>query len=169
MADPGTQLAPAAQALAAPHPGRYGPFARWLLHLLFDPVPFPGDAVAPLQKAAREGTLVYVLRSSSLLHLLYFNYAFWKLGLPLARAATGLGYRIFASFARWYLGGPQIKAAQGGEVANVVEAVHRGDAALVFLRAPRTLPSAVTSLPDPFPALVALQARQERPVLLVPL
>ncbi|MGE5047165.1 MAG: 1-acyl-sn-glycerol-3-phosphate acyltransferase [Deltaproteobacteria bacterium] len=169
MGDPGTQLAPAAQSLAAPQPGRYGAFARWLLHKLFDPVPFPGDAILPLQKAAREATLVYVLRSSSLLHLLYFNYTFWKLGLPLARAATGLGYRIFAPFARWYLGGPQIKAPQGGEVANVVEAVHRGDAALVFLRAPRTLPSAVTTLPDPFPALVALQSRQQRPVLLVPL
>ncbi len=154
---------------SAPRPGRYGPFARWLLHAVFDAVPFPEDAIAPLQKAAREATLVYVLRSSSLLHLLYFNYTFWKLGLPLARAATGLGYRIFAPFARWYLGGPQIKAPEGGEVANVVEAVRRGQAALVFLRAPRTLPSAVTTLPDPFPALIALQSRQERPVLLVPL
>ena len=54
-------------------------------------------------------------------------------------------------------------------MANVVEAVRRGQAALVFLRAPRTLPSAVTTLPDPFPALIALQSRQERPVLLVPL
>src|SRR5512140_4012983 len=129
MGDPGTQLVPAAQSLAAPQPGRYGAFARWLLHRLFDPVPFPGDAILPLQTAAREATLVYVLRSSSLLHLLYFNYTFWKLGLPLARAATGLGYRIFAPFARWYLGGPQIKAPQGGEVANGGEAVHRGDAA----------------------------------------
>jgi glycerol-3-phosphate O-acyltransferase len=169
MADPGTQLVPAAQALAAPQRGRYGPFARWLLRTVFDAVPFPADAIAPLQKAAREATLVYVLRSSSLLHLLYFNYTFWKLGLPLARAATGLGYRIFAPFARWYLGGPQIKAPEGGEVANVVEAVRRGEAALVFLRAPRTLPSAVTTLPDPFPALIALQSGQHRPVLLVPL
>src|SRR3954451_19899658 len=169
MADPGTQLAPAAQALAAPRPGRYGPFARWLLHAVFDAVPFPDDAIPPLQKAAREATLVYVLRSSSLLHLLYFNYTFWKLGLPLARAATGLGYRIFAPFARWYLGGPQIRARQGGEVAHVVEAVSRGEAALVFLRAPRTLPSAVTSLPDPFPALIELQRQQQRPMVLVPL
>ena len=150
--------------------GRYGGFARWLLGGLFDPVPFPADAVPALQKLSQQSTLVYVLRSSSLLHLLYFNYTFWKLGLPLARAATGLGYRIFAPFARWYLGGKQVRAPQGGEVANVAEAVRQGDAAMVFLRAPRTLPSAVTTMPDPFPALVELQRQKpERPVALVPL
>ena len=171
MADsaPGTQVVRSGRALGILRPARYGPFARWLLHKLFDVVPFPGDALEPLEKAAQEATPVYVLRSSSLLHLLYFNWTFWKLGLPLARAATGLGYRIFAPFARWYLGGRQIRAPEGGEVANVVEAVRRGEAAMVFLRAPRTLPSAVTTLPDPFPALIELQRAQARPIMLVPL
>src|SRR4029077_12700539 len=100
MADsaPGTQVVRSAQALPARQKGRYGPFARWLLHRLFDAVPFPADAVAPLQKLAQEATLVYVLRSSSLLHLLYFNWTFWKHRLPLARAAPGLGDPIFAPF-----------------------------------------------------------------------
>src|ERR1700746_3979666 len=125
MADsaPGTHLAPAAQALPTRQTGRYGPFARWLLHKLFGAVPFPADAVPPLQKLAQDSTLVYVLRSSSLLHLLYFNWTFWKLGLPLARAATGLGIRIFSPFARWYLGGHSFRTRKGGEVATVVEAV----------------------------------------------
>ena len=153
--------------------GRYGGFARWLLGGLFDPVPFPSDAAPALRELSQRATLVYVLRSSSLLHLLYFNYTFWKLGLPLARAATGLGYRIFAPFARWYLGGRQVRAADRsqGEVANVVEAVRQGEAAMVFLRAPRTLPTAVTAkMPDPFPALVQLQReRPDKPVALVPL
>src|SRR3954469_5319416 len=171
MADsaPGTQLVPAAPALPIRRTGRYGPFARWVMHRLFDPVPFPADAVAPLQKLNQEATLVYVLRASSLLHLLYFNWAFSRLALPLARAATGLGYPILAPFARWYLGGETIRSKEGGEVANVVEAVRRGEAAMVFLRAPRTLPSAVTTLPDPFPALIALQKAQTRPIALVPL
>src|SRR5438477_2661365 len=171
MADsaPGTQLAPTAPTLPARRTGRYGPFARWLFRRLFDAVPFPADAVAPLRKLAQEATLVYVLRSSSLLHLIYFNWTFWKLRLPLARAATGLGYRIFGPFARWYLGGPQIRAPKGGEVGHVVESLRRGEAAMVFLRAPRTLPSAVTTLPDPFPALVELQRTQARPIVLVPL
>jgi glycerol-3-phosphate O-acyltransferase len=171
MADsaPGTQLVPAASALPARRTGHYGPFARWLMHRLFDPVPFPADAVVPLQKLSQEATLVYVMRSSSLLHLLYFNWALSGLGLPLARAATGLGYRIFAPFARWYLGGEPVRAKAGGEIAKVAESVRRGEAAMVFLRAPRTLPSAVTTLPDPFPALVALQLGQTRPIVLVPL
>src|SRR3954468_10177733 len=148
MADsaPGTQLVPAAPALPTPRAGRYGPFARWFLRKLFGAVPFPGDATQPLRKLAQEATLVYVLRSSSLLHLLYFNWAFWKLSLPIARAATGLGYRIFAPFARWYLGGGQVKARGGGPgdraTAQVIEAVQKGESAMVFLRMPRTLPSA---------------------------
>src|SRR5260221_5797269 len=158
-----------APALPARREPRYGPFARWLRGKLFDPVPFPSEQLPRLQQAA-QATPVYVLRSSSLLHLLYFNYTFGKLGLPLARAATGLGYRIFAPFARWYLGGPQIKGADKGEVANVVEAVKQGEAALVFLRQPRTLPSAVSTLADPFPALVELQrAQPDKPIALVPL
>ncbi|HUJ24538.1 MAG TPA: 1-acyl-sn-glycerol-3-phosphate acyltransferase, partial [Myxococcales bacterium] len=159
------------QSLPARHQGRYGGFARWLLGGLFDAVPFPADAVPQLQKLSQQATLVYVLRSSSLLHLLYFNFTFWKLGLPLARAATGLGYRIFAPFARWYLGGRQVRAPDGGEVANVVEAVRQGESAMIFLRAPRTLPTAVTAkMPDPFPALVALQReRPDKPVALIPL
>ena len=165
-----TAVTAATSALSKRKPARYGPFARWLLSAMFDPVPFPEDAVARLQADAQKSTLVYVLRSSSLLHLLYFNFTFSKLGLPLARAATGLGYRIFAPFARWYLGGPQVKAKKGGEIANVAEAVRQGEAALVFLRAPRTLPTAVTTLSDPFPMLVELQrANPERPIALVPL
>src|SRR4051794_8834253 len=148
--------------LPARRPVQYGPIAKFLLHKLFDPVPFPADALPKLQAAANQGTPVYVLRSSSLLHLLYFNWTFWKMGLPLSRAATGLGYRLFAWILRWYLGGPQIKAEQGGEVANVIESVRSGEAAMVFLRAPRTLPSAVTTLPDPFPALVELQRAQAK-------
>src|ERR671936_2279703 len=104
MADsaPGAHAVPSTRALPSRRNGRYGPFARWLLRNLFGPVAFPTDAVAPLQKSAQEATLVYVLRSSSLLHLLFFNWKFFRLRLPLARAATGLGYRIFAPFARWY-------------------------------------------------------------------
>ncbi|TMA28935.1 MAG: glycerol-3-phosphate acyltransferase [Deltaproteobacteria bacterium] len=153
-----------------PRRGGYGRFARWLLHTLFDIVPFPAEAVPQLAELSRKATLVYVLRSSSLLQLLYFNWTFWKLGLPIARAATGLGYRIFSPFARWYLGGPQIRAPSGGEAAHVVEAVRRGESAMVFLRAPRTVASSVVSLADPFPALVELQrAAPERPIALVPL
>src|SRR5207237_7938300 len=120
----------------APAPsGRYGPFARWLLGWFFRPVAFPAEAVEPLRQLAGRATLVYVLRSSSLLHLLFFNFRLSRLGLPIARAATGLGYRIFAPFARWYLGGRQ--------AASVEDAVAQGQSALVFLRQPRTLPSAV--------------------------
>src|SRR4051794_22532803 len=137
---------------------------------MFGPVAFPEESRTLLASAAQQGTVVYVLRSPALINLLYLNWSFWRLGLPLARAATGLGYRIFAPFARWYLGGAQIRATAGGEEAHIAEAVRRGAAAMVFLRAPRTLPSAVSSLADPFPALVELQrAHPENPIVLIPL
>ena len=149
--------------------GSYGPFARFVLNALFHPVTFPQEAVEPLRELSQRATLVYVLRSSALLHLLFFNWTFSRLGLPVARAATGLGYRIFAPFARWYLGGSQVQAEAGATV-QVIEAVRQGEAALVFLRMPRTLPSAVAQIADPFPALVALQReRPDKPIALVPL
>src|SRR3979411_1285477 len=102
MADsaPGTQLAPTVQTLPARRTGRYGPFARWLFRSLFDAVPFPVEAVPQLRKLAQEATLVYVLRSSSLLYLIYFNWTFWKLRLRLARRAPRRGYRVYARLAR---------------------------------------------------------------------
>jgi glycerol-3-phosphate O-acyltransferase len=172
VADPGTSLTlstPRAPARA----GHYGPFARWLLSHMFGSIAFPDEARETIRAASLRGTPVYVLRSSSLLTLVFFNWSFWRLGLPVARAATGLGYRIFAPFARWYLGGEQVRppeAAQDKSAAQVVEAVRQGEAALVFLRMPRTLPSAVTELADPFPALTALQREQpSRPIALVPI
>ncbi len=172
MAEPGTSLtlsAPQAPARA----GHYGPFARGLLSRMFRSITFPEEAREAIRAASSRGTPVYVLRSSSLLHLLFFNWSFWRLGLPIARAATGLGYRIFAPFARWYLGGAQVRppaAAQDRSAAQVIEAVRQGEAALVFLRMPRTLPSAVAVLADPFPGLTALQREQPmRPIQLVPI
>jgi glycerol-3-phosphate O-acyltransferase len=158
----------------------YGPIARRLLGWLFGPVEFPEEAVAPLRELSQRATLVYVLRASALLQLLYFNFRLYGLGLPIARAATGLGYRILSPFARWYLGGAQVKPPSETTLdrptAAVVEAVRQGKAALVFLRLPRTLPSAVAQLADPFPALIALQrsllagtAQPPRPIALVPL
>lgn len=177
MSDP----AGLAAASREPPPGdrpRYGPFARWVLGWLFGPVEFPAEAAGALRELARRATLVYVLRSSALLHLVYLNFRFDQLGLPLARAATGLGYRIFAPFARWYLGGDQVRPPQETPLdratATVVEAARSGESAVVFLRLPRTLPSAVARLADPFPALVSLQRRAgpegpPRPIALVPL
>jgi len=172
VAEPGTSLTlstPQAPARA----GHYGPFARWLLSRMFGSITFPEEAGEAIRAAASRGTPVYVLRSSSLLHLLFFNWSFWRLALPIARAATGLGYRIFAPFARWYLGGAQVRppaAAQDRPAAQVIEAVRQGEPALVFLRMPRTLPSAVAVLADPFPGLTALQREQPmRPIQLVPI
>ncbi len=164
------------QAPLTARTGSYGSFARWLLGWLFAPVQFPPESVPPLRALADKATLVYVLRASSLLQLLYFNFAFHHLGLPIARAATGLGYRIFAPFARWYLGGKQVQAPPGTKTdknaAAVVEAVRQGESALVFLRSPRTLGSAVATIADPFPGLAHLQAELlpgGRRIVLVPL
>jgi glycerol-3-phosphate O-acyltransferase len=172
VAEPGTSLTlstPQAPARA----GHYGPFARWLLSRMFRAISFPDEAREAVLASAAQGTPVYVLRSSSLLHLLFFNWSFWRLGLPIARAATGLGYRVFTPVARWYLGGEQVRpppSAQDRSAAQVVEAVRQGESAMVFLRMPRTLPSAVAVLADPFPGLIALQHEQPmRRIQLVPI
>jgi glycerol-3-phosphate O-acyltransferase len=168
-----TPQAPLANAV---HSGSYGPFARWLLGWLFAPVEFPPEEVPKLRALAEKATLVYVLRASSLLQLLYFNFAFHRLALPIARASTGLGYRIFSPFARWYLGGKQVSAPRGDSpdktAAAIAEAVSQGESALIFLRSPRTLGSVISTLSDPFPALAHLQAEllpTGRRIVMIPL
>ncbi|MFL5415342.1 MAG: 1-acyl-sn-glycerol-3-phosphate acyltransferase [Myxococcales bacterium] len=172
MSEPGTLPATLPSQAPLRRRAHYGPFARWLLNLMFGPVAFPEESRTLLASAAQQGTVVYVLRSPALINLLYLNWSFWRLGLPLARAATGLGYRIFAPFARWYLGGEQVRPPEGATdraAAQVVEAVRQGESAMVFLRMPKTFSSAVARLSDPFPELVALQRKDpHRRILFAP-
>ncbi|GEJ58062.1 1-acyl-sn-glycerol-3-phosphate acyltransferase [Anaeromyxobacter diazotrophicus] len=135
---------PPSSQLAAERPAaRASLLDRW-----FKPVQVPLEAGRELADLARQGSLVFVMRSAGLLNFLYLAWLLRQLRLPPLRAALGLG-----GFLSWLFrvrSGPAALAA----------AVEGGDASLVFLRGARG--------EDPFPALVALQRRLGRPIQLVP-
>ena len=119
-----------------------------LLDRWFRPVGVPPEAGRDLAELARQGSIVFVMRSAGVLNFIYLRWLLRKLGLPALRSAFGLT-GLMPSFAR----------ARPG-VAALEEALARGDASVVFLRRARG--------PDPFPILTAAQRRLGRPIFLVP-
>lgn len=141
---------------------RYGPLLRWLFRRFFEPVHFPESAQHELEALASTGTLVYVMRSAGILNFLYFNWAFARRGLPLARAVLGLSNWLVRPFTALFARRP------APPCADVVRAVEAGEAAMVFLRRPAVLQAKGSPTDDPFAGLVALQRRLDRPIYLVP-
>lgn len=127
--------------------GRPAARAR-LLDRWFKPVQVPREAGRELADLARQGSLVFVTRSAGLLNFLYLAWLLRQLGLPPLRAALGL-----TGFLPWLF---RVRAGP----AALAAAVEGGDASVVFLRGARG--------EDPFPRLVALQRRLDRPIQLVP-
>jgi len=120
-----------------------GLLARW-----FEPVKVPHDAADELRALTARGSLVFVMRSPSLLDLLYLRWFLRRAGLPPLRAAQGL---------RGLLG----RLARVRRSRRALEdAVSAGNASVVFLGRPARR--------DPFAALVRLQRDLFQPVLLVP-
>ncbi len=122
--------------------------ARGLLARWFGPVQVPREAQAELRALAARGSLVFVMRSPSLLNFLYLRWFLRRSGLPPLRAAQGFG-GLFGWLAR-------VRRSRGA----LEDALSRGDASVVFLGR--------RTEPDPFAGLVRLQRDLFQPVLLVP-
>jgi glycerol-3-phosphate O-acyltransferase len=135
--------APAEPDLPVRSSGALRAFDRW-----FRAVKMPPDAPGALASAAREGSVVFVMRSAGLLNFLFLTWLARRLGLPPLRAALGL---------RGVL--PWLARVRSGERA-LEEAIARGETAIVFLSG--------AAGPDPFPILSRVQRGFERPLLLVP-
>ncbi len=152
---------------------RFGGLWRALLDWLFRPVHFPDDAEESLRKLSERGTVVYVGRGAGLLPYLYFNWAFLRLGLPLARYVNGVGAFAAGLFGRGLKPDrPAARAPSGtaADEARLEATVARDHPALVFLwhRGPALSGRKDTFGSDHAAALVRLQREQERPIFLVP-
>ncbi len=145
----------------------YGPLHRRVLGALFDSVQFPGSGADEIRALAARGTVVYVMRSSFFLHLVFLNHLATKLALPLATATSGLAMKIWRPLYRLFWGPREVRSPRRTEITSAVGA---GESALVFLRRPRTLTGALAPAgTDPFPELCAQQRTLSRPIFLVPL
>jgi glycerol-3-phosphate O-acyltransferase len=120
-----------------------GPLSRW-----FEPVKVPLEAPGELRTLAARGSLVFVMRSPSLLAFLYLRWFLRRHGLPPLRAAQGLHGLL-----------PWLASVRSARRA-FEEALSGGDASVVFLgrREPH----------DPFSVLVRAQRDLFQPLLLVP-
>lgn len=147
---------------AAPVTARFGPITRRLFGRFFDPVAFPEEAEARIASLAEQGSLVYVMRSAGMLNYLYFVWAFSKRNLPLPTAVVGFP-RLLHRLLAFLVGLPARTGKEG-----MIQALEKGESAMVFLRRPAFLRSQGTPLEDPFSDLVALQRRIDRPIFVLP-
>ncbi len=131
-----------------------------LLSPFFEAVSFPEDKVAHLRDLAREGTLVYVMRSAGALNYAYFAHAYAKRELPVPALVHGMGEGL-------------VSVASGVRDASLEElgqGVDGGRRALLSLGRPEVCgPRHGTAhLDDPFTALVKLARERDRRIFLVP-
>jgi len=69
---------------------RLGWLARWFARVFFAPVRVPPRYSSDWQALSREGALVVVMGTISLLDYLYFNWLYLREKLPLSRFANGV-------------------------------------------------------------------------------
>src|SRR5450631_3350184 len=139
----------------------FGPIGRWLARRYFTHVSFSPEAEAELRNSSEQGFVVHVQRTSSWVNFLYLAWALTVRGLPPLRAVVNL---------RRWLVRPFRRAAQSGTCAvRFSYAQRKSGSGLVFLQS--TALGRALGRPgrdDPFPALVAMARKGERPVFLVP-
>jgi glycerol-3-phosphate O-acyltransferase len=139
----------------------FGPLLRGLGRRYFESVRFPGDAEQALRRLHERGFVVHVMRSTSWVNYLYLVWVLLRRGLPPVRAVFNLR--------RWFTR-PWRRAAQRGEIdVRFTYARRHGGSGLVFLRRSALgVAEGRRTREDPFPALVSLARRGDRPIFLVP-
>lgn len=132
-------------------------------------VDFAKRVVDSLKDAEERGSVVYVMRTRSIIDYLYFNLAFLEYGLQRARFANGVKTFWFRGFFRGL--GAALRGRRGlPSDEDCLEAAVAADlSAMLFLRRPRgrEIDEIAYALPY-LERLVQLQRRMERPIYLIP-
>ncbi len=139
----------------------FGPVGRWLAKRYFSHVRFSAEAEAELRSRSERGFIVHVQRTSSWVNFLYLAWALTVRRLRPIRAVVNL---------RPWMVRPFRRTAQTGDCAvRFAYAQRKQGSALVFLQSTVLGRALGRPGPDnPFPALVALARKSERPVFLIP-
>jgi glycerol-3-phosphate O-acyltransferase len=139
----------------------FGPIGRALGRRYCPHVRVGPAADAELRRLGAEGFVVHVQRTAAWVSFLYLAWLLVTRGLPPVRAVFNMR--------RWF-GRPWRRVAQRGPMDVRLEFARRkGGSALVFLQTTAIGRAGGRSgREDPFPALVAMGRKSERPVFLVP-
>src|SRR4051812_29537382 len=134
-----------------------GPFSRGAAARYFDGVRFSAEAEAQLRDLSDRGLVVHVMRTTAWVNFMYLVYALTKRGLPPIRAVVNL---------RPWFTRPWRRAAQRGDFdVRFTYARRNQGSALIFLKQTALLrPGGKYHKEDPFPALVSMARKSDRPV-----
>jgi len=138
-----------------------GPFTRRAAARYFEPVRFTQEAEAKLRQVHEQGLVIHVMRTTAWINFMYLVWLLASRGLPPVRAVVNL---------RPWFTRPWRKTAQRGDIdVRFTYARRHGGSGLIFLRRSALgIAEGVSAREDPFPALVAMARKSERPVYLVP-
>jgi glycerol-3-phosphate O-acyltransferase len=138
---------------------------RWLSSRFFRHIDVDSNWVEAVQDAAQRGTVVYFMRSLSVLDFLCLDYLTKTFSLPLIRFVNELGLWILKPF-----GGR--RGDREGEEARLARTLEAQGSALLFLRRPPRMLHASRKgeriETDLVRTLVEAQRKSMRPILLVP-
>ncbi len=157
---------------------RFGLPMRFVARQFFAHIGGDEQDIAPVRQAVREGSVVYVMRTRSVLDYLFFNHFLREHDLPLAKFANGVR-TLFAAPLRDQLKvvWARINQRRRGALplpdpvdsGHLGELVARGTPTLLFLKHRRQLLGPqLNSTTDAVEVLVEMQRKSDRPIFLVP-
>jgi glycerol-3-phosphate O-acyltransferase len=151
-------------------PYRPNPLLAWLTARFFRHMKVDERWATAVEAAAHMGTVVYVVRSLSVLDFLCIDYLTKRFGLPLIRFANDMGLWILEPFGRG-VRRLMLQRTEPEEKA-LVSALDEGSSAMLFLRRPpsfgRTSRKGQRTETDLVRTLIAAQRKRTTPILLVP-
>ena len=156
----------------APEAKPYEPNAilRWVYRRFFSHIRVDESWSGAVRESARQGVVVYVMRSISFLDFLCLDFLVKRFGLPLVRFVNDLGLWILEPFGK---GGRRLRLKrQIPEEEALTDVVKEHFSALLFLRGPPRFGRAARKGrrldTDLIRTLVEAQRKIDRPILLVP-
>ena len=154
----------------APRPHRPSRILAWIYRRFFSHIKVDPEYRRGIEEAVKEGTVVYVMRSISILDFLCLDFLLKKFGLPLVHFVNDLGLGILEPFGK---GGRRLRLRrQIPEDEAIAKTVDSGHSALIFLRRrPKfgeTGREKSTPPSDLICELVRIQRTREEPIFLIP-
>ena len=157
---------------------RFGWLMQRVAQRFFDHIEADDGELAGVREAAEEGTVVYVMRTRSVLDYLFFNHFLRKHRLPLARFANGVR-TLFAAPLLDQLRAARVRFGQRRKgqlpLPDPVDAGYLGDLVmageptLLFLKhRTQVLGPSVSNTTDVVEVLVEAQRRSDKPIFVVP-
>lgn len=156
-----------------PHPtamlDHFGRILRFIASFLFAHVEFERRSIDNIADASQRGTVVYVMRSRSLLDYLYFNWAFREHELPIARFSNGSRTVFARGFFSWLANLFRRSPSEKPE-EQMQALVANDESVFLFLQRPKASPDENVEFSQKYLyRLVRAQRQSEDPIYILPM